>query len=131
MKARERQKQRRQERDMVSKSGRSSSAKQAAPEGSFKMPEIRIKGARFWLLIPLGLVVIASVVFALRLLTPAEEVNLPHAIWLNADWSYHEHNSQDLLDLSNSLNRHDVGTVFLYVSSLKADGTWSGLVDGR
>lgn len=95
------------------------------------MPEIRIKGGRWWLLIPLGLVVIASVIFALRLLTPAEELVLPNAIWLNSAWAYHEHGTQELLDLSATLRNHDIGTIYLYVSSLKGDGTWSGLSDGR
>lgn len=132
MKARDRQKQRRQERDMVSKTGRStSSPKQAAPEGSFKIPEVRVKGGRWWLLIPLGIVVVASVIFALRLLTPAEETVLPNALWLNSTWAYQEHDMQNLLDLSITLRSHDIGTVFLYVSSLKGDGTWSGLLDGR
>jgi hypothetical protein len=128
MKARERQRLRRDERNMVNKTGRTS---QAAPESSFKLPQIRIQGGRLWLLIPLGLVVVASVILGLRLLTPSETVLPPNAVWLNADWAYQEHSTQELLDLANTFRSNDIGEIFVYVSSLKADGTWSGLPDGR
>jgi hypothetical protein len=131
MKARERQRQRREERDMVSRTGRTSSSRQAAPEGSFKLPEIQIKGGRLWLLIPLGIVVIASVILALRLLTPSEEVIPPNAIWLNAAWAYQEHGTEELINLASQLRTNRIGEIFLYVSSLKGDGTWSGALENR
>jgi hypothetical protein len=79
----------------------------------------------------LGLVVIASVILALRLLTPSETILPPNAVWLNSSWTYQEHSTEGLLDLANTFRSNDIGEIFIYVSSLRDDGTWSGLLEGR
>lgn len=127
-KARDRQKRRRQQQDMVRKAGRSTS--QAAPESNIKLPEITIPGGRWFVLIPAAGLILLAVVLALRLLNPPETDTPPNAIWLNKAWSYAEHSDEELLLLSNELREHNIGTIYLETSTLTTDGTWSGADSG-
>lgn len=128
-KARDRQKKRRQQREMVRKAGRIAS--QAAPEGRYKLPEIQIPGARWLVLVPIGLVVLFAVILLLRFINPPDVVSPPNGIWLNKDWSYAIQTSEDIQQLTEDLSNNDVGVLFIYVSSLRADGTWSGIASGN
>src|SRR5690606_38518041 len=121
-KARDRQKQRRKQRGMVRKSGRSAS--QAAPEGNIKIPEIHIPGARWLVLIPAAGLIFIAVVLALRFINPPETDIPSNGIWLNKTWAYIEHSTEELVEVTSDLRENEIGTIFLYTSSLRADGTW-------
>jgi hypothetical protein len=129
-KARERQKKRVQQ-DMVTRSDGRTQRRQIRPEGSFQMPEISIPGGRWLWLIPLSLIVIVVVVVALGFINPPETVTPPNAIWLNVDWSYSQPSAEPLEALTAQLEDNQIGRLFIYTSSLKPDGTWSGLLDDR
>lgn len=127
--ARERQKKRRQRQAMVSKSGLSTP--QTAQQGRMQLPQIRLPGGQWLLLIMAGIFVFVLVVFLLALINPPEEVILPNAIWLNRNWAYQEHSESEINQLTADFREHQVGTIFLFSSSLRADGTWSGVASGR
>lgn len=122
-KARDRQKQRRTQREMVRKSGTST---QVAPEANIKIPEIRIPGGQWLVLIPAAGLIFIAVVLALRFINPPEPETLPDAIWLDKNWTYLEHSNEEVLDLVADLRVNNVGTIYLFTSSLNADGLWSG-----
>lgn len=128
-KARDRQKQRRQQRDMVRKAGQP--IKQAAPEGEYKVPKIKIPGGQWLLIIPAAGLIFIAVILALRFINPPDTSTPPNGIWLNKSWTYLEHSPEDLLQVTSDLRDNGIGAIFLYTSSLRADGTWSGLVDGN
>ena len=128
-KARERQKQRRKQREMVRKAGRSLS--QAAPEGNIKIPEIRIPGGRWLVLFPAAGLIFIAVVLALRFINPPDVATSPDAIWLDRSWSYIEHSNDELVKLATDLRTNDIGTIYLFTSLLSPDGTWSGLTSGN
>ncbi|MGJ3239492.1 MAG: hypothetical protein ACFE0Q_12350 [Anaerolineae bacterium] len=128
-KARERQKQRRQQREMVRKTGRTNS--QAAPESNIKLPKIRIPGGQWLVVIPAAGLIFLAVVLALRLINPPETGTPPNAIWLNKGWTYESHSTDALIALTEDLREHDIGSIYLYTSSLRSDGTWSGLLEGN
>lgn len=127
-KARERQKQRRQQREMARKAGQP--IKQAAPEGEPKIPKINIPGGQWLLIIPAAGLMFMAVVLGLRFINPPDTSTPPNGIWLNKSWTYLERTNDDLLEVTNDLRNNDIGSIFLYTSSLRADGTWSGLADG-
>ncbi|GAB5492402.1 MAG: hypothetical protein Phog2KO_26170 [Phototrophicaceae bacterium] len=126
-KARERQKQRRQNHEMVRKAGQSIS--QAAPKSQRKLPKFNIPGGQWLLIIPAAGFVLIAVILALRFINPPDTSTPPNGIWLNKSWTYIEHNSEELEEITTSFIRNDIGAIFLYTSSLRADGTWSGLAD--
>lgn len=128
-KARDRQKQRRQNRDMVRKAGQSIS--QAAPESERKRPQFKIPGGQWLLIIPASGLLLIAVILALRFINPPDTNTPPNAIWLNKSWAYVDHSNEELEEIANDLIRNDVGAIFLYTSSLRADGTWSGLADSN
>lgn len=128
-KARERQKRRRQQREMVSK--RSISGSQAKPEGQFQMPEVQIPGGRWLLIIPAAGLILIAVILALRFINPPDTITPPNAIWLNIDWVYGDHATEDIVTLMETLRENEIGRIYLYVSSLRADDTWSGRLDGN
>lgn len=128
-KARERQQRRRKQREMVRKSGRSNS--QAAPEGNIKIPEIRVPGGRWLVLIPAAGLIFIAVVLALRFINPPDVEISADAIWLNKSWSYLEHSNDELVALATDLRANDIGTIYLFTSLLSPDDTWSGLDSGN
>ena len=129
-KARERQQKRRQQ-EMVTRTEARTPRRQIRPEGSFQMPEISIPGGRWLWLIPLSIIVIVAVVVVLGFINPPETVAPPDAIWLNADWSYSQPAAETLAAFTAQLENNEIGRLFIYASSLKPDGTWSGLLDDR
>lgn len=130
-KARERQNKRRQQQDMVRRTDGRTTRRQIRPEGSFQLPEINMPGGRWLWLIPLSIVILVGVVVVLGLINPPDIITPPNAIWLNADWSYNQPSGDAVQALTSQLQDNDIGRLFIYTSSLKADGTWSGLVDDR
>jgi hypothetical protein len=130
-KARERQTKRRQTQEMVRHTDTRPPRRQAAPEGSFQLPEFQLPFASWLLLIPLGVIVIIIVVIALSFINPPEVEVLPNAIWLDSRWSYSQPSIDDLSAFTRTLRDNDIGRLFIYTSSLKADGTWSGILDDR
>ncbi|MDQ7026870.1 MAG: hypothetical protein Q9P01_00800 [Anaerolineae bacterium] len=130
-KARERQKKRRQQQEMVRRSDGRMARHQTRPQDSFQLPQINLPGGRWLWLIPLSIVVLVAVVVVLGLINPPDDITPPNAIWLNADWSYSEPSTETVQALTSQFQENNIGRLFIYTSSLKADGTWSGLVDDR
>lgn len=127
-KARERRKKRQQRQQMAQQQSRSPrstrSLRQIVPADRIQLPEIKLPGGQWLLLIPAGLVVLIVVVIVLGLLNPPEERAAPNAIWLDARWSHSSHDPQEINELARTLRDHNIGKVFLYVSSLRSDNTW-------
>lgn len=128
-KARERRSKRR-ERDEASKHT-SRSSPQIVPEGRFELPKMDIQGGRWLILIPLGVIIFFGVIFLLGQVNPTETGVEPNAIWLDASWSYVQRSDEELAQYALQLRENRIGHIFLYVSSLKNDNTWSGLVNAR
>jgi hypothetical protein len=128
-KVRERQKKRSQRQAMVSRGASSSS--QIAKQSQFQLPQIHLPGWRWLLLFIVAALILTVVIFLLALINPPEINTPPHAIWLNANWVYQNHSETDMNQLTTDLQAHQIGAIFLFSSSLRADDTWSGLVNGR
>jgi hypothetical protein len=126
--ARDRLQQRRQEREMVRVSSRNRQQIQTGEE--FKMPQIRLPGGRWLLLIPAAVLLVGIVVFVLAFINPPETTTPPNAIWLDARWSHQDRSSDEIGALMSRLQRSDIGTIYLYASSLSPDNTWAGLTAG-
>lgn len=128
--ARERRKKRRERQQMAERVQKN--VKQVVPEGRFSLPNINLQlpGGRAWFVVPMALLVVAVVVLGLRLINPPEAVNVPDGIWLDDSVTYTLTDSDDYAALARDLRNNNVGRVFAYVSSLKADATWSGEATG-
>jgi hypothetical protein len=131
--ARERQKKRRQRKEMARRV--EGSVKQAVPGDGFQIPavvrNINIPGGRWWLIGLLALLIVGGVTLSLGLLNPPDTEEASSAIWLNDSWTYTINDPAGLNALAERLQQNQVGTVFAYVSSLKTDTTWSGRETGR
>ncbi len=130
--ARERQKKRRQRKEMARRI--EGTVKQAVPDDGLQIPQalrdIQIPGGRWWLVALLALLIVGGVTLSLGLLNPRDDSGTADAIWLNDSWTYTIDNAAGLSALVDSMQAHEVGTVFAYVSSLKTDNTWSGRETG-
>ncbi|MAU13064.1 MAG: hypothetical protein CL607_24820 [Anaerolineaceae bacterium] len=73
-----------------------------------------------------ALVVIGAVVAALALIKPQEEVAAGNGYWLNREWSYVAQEDARVQALVNELKTHHIDQLYVYLSSLKGDGTWAG-----
>lgn len=127
--ARDRQKKRRQRKEMARQV--ESKMRQVVPDEALQLPELRIPGGNWWLILLLALVVVGAVTLGLGLLNPPENNRSASAIWLNDSWTYTISDPAGLSALVDNMQAHQVGTVFAYVSSLKTDTTWSGRESGR
>lgn len=128
--ARERQQRRRQQREsMVRRAGPHEPQIRSASEKPRR--EIKIPGGRFWFLVPLGVVVLFGVIAVLGSIKPPEQVVPANGIWLDASWTHVERPDAELIAYSDALRRSEIGHIFAFVSSLKADATWAGLPDER
>ena len=128
MKARERQQKRKQQRESMVR--RSTPERQITPQGASTRPSVKLPDMRI-LFIPGAVLVLALVVFGLGLLNPLEIETNVNAIWLDQSWTYDSPSDEELAELVLELQAGRVGTVFAYVSSLKADNSWSGIVEQR
>jgi hypothetical protein len=130
-KARERQRKRLRNREQSRRSDQRTTRRQIMPEGSFELPQVNLPGGRWLLLVPLGIILMVVVIAALGLINPPELETPPNALWLDAKWAYAEHDVDALTTFTRTLRDNKVGRLFIYVSSLKSDNSWSGLTDGR
>lgn len=73
-----------------------------------------------------AIVVIGGVVAALALLKPQEEVTAGNGYWLNREWSYVTQDDTGIQALVDELKAHHIDQLYVYLSSLKGDGTWAG-----
>lgn len=128
-KARERRKKRKKREAMAQRAN--SSLRQIVPEGTIEMPEINMPSFRWYFFIPAGIILVLVVIFALGRINPNDERLFNNAIWLDSDWSYNNPTDEQIAELSLELQRHDIGSVYVYVSSLRDDITWSGEITGR
>lgn len=127
--ARERRKKRKQREAMAQRAN--STMRQIVPEGAVELPQVKIPGFRWYFLIPAGIILVIVVIWALGRINPNDEGLFNNAIWLDSDWSYNNPSDEDIAELSVELQRYDIGSVYVYVSSLRDDITWSGETTGR
>ena len=88
--ARERQKKRRQRKEMARRI--EGTVKQAVPDSGLRVPDavqnIQIPGGRWWLIGLLAVLIVGGVTLALGLLNPRDDSSTSNAIWLNDSWTY-------------------------------------------
>lgn len=122
--ARDRQEQRRQRKQaMVRRMGTS----QIKSSDSREMPSLTLP--TWWravAFVPLSLAVVVGVVVLLGILNPPEVVSAPNAIWLNERWTHQSREDIDFVQLGAQLEANQIGTIYAYVSSLRANNMWSG-----
>lgn len=95
------------------------------------MPKIKLPGGRWLILIPGAIFIVFVVIIGLGALNPPEVSAGANAIWLNGRWTHRTPQPDAVRLLSSRLRQNEIGTVYAYVSSLKADNTWSGRIDQR
>jgi hypothetical protein len=66
------------------------------------------------------------VIFAVGLFKSEPEESDPNAIWLGRDWTYENHDDDEVRALVEHLRDYEIGTVFAHVSELNVDGSWTG-----
>lgn len=130
-KARERQKRRKQRQQTTSKI--TQTAQQALPVDRINLPSVpkRLPFNRLYLIVPGALILLFAVVSGLGLINPPETESSTNAIWLDRRWTLATNTDDSTQILVERLRDNRVQTVFAYVSSLKVDGSWSGLRDGN
>lgn len=132
--ARERREKRRQQTDQ--EQARPRDSRQVRPPddketASFRLPfklPFHVPFQRWWLLIPAALVLAVVLIAILSAINPPEERLPTNAIWLNRTVSYSAPTDEQLSALVAEWRANQIGTVYLYTSSLKADANWSGLL---
>lgn len=105
--------------------------RQIIPEGSIQLPEFKLPGGQWLLLIPAGVVVLIVVILLLGLINPPENTSAPNAIWISREWSHGEHSDEEVAAYAQQLRENRIGQLYVYVSSLRDDNAWSGLGDAR
>ena len=128
-KARDRRKARQKREKMAQRANRT--VKQIVPEGQFELPKVDVPGGRWLILVPIAVIVLFGVINLLGRINPNAIDVPPNAIWLDASWAYGERDDDEIAAYARQLQAHDIGHVYLYVSSLKQDNTWSGDTDGN
>lgn len=96
----------------------------AAPAGS--LPQIDLA-----LLRPIGLalgalVFMAALIFGVGLFTSEPTPPDVNALWIDSDWSYAAQTDAAVDALADRLRDNDIGTVYVDISVLAANGTWTG-----
>ena len=127
--ARERQRRRRERREMARISG-GARRQQTQTPSSIRLPKISLPNNPIVYVIPVGMILMVGVIVALGLLKNDEPQPLSNAIWLDTQWTYANPSDEDLTELVNTLRENRVGTVYAYVSSLNSEGYWVGGDDG-
>ncbi len=79
----------------------------------------------------LATVLVLGMIFTLRFFNPPDETAPPNAIWLGSGWSFDQPTDEDVLSLAERLQRHEIGTAYVWVTYLKEDRTWSGKTADR
>jgi len=135
-KARERQLKRRERRIEQPRSGRREQRAQVAlPEqpARFRSPKIRLPTSELGriALVAAALAFVLIVINLLGLINPPDNPRLGNAIWLDRRWSYAEPDDAALGQLIERLQNHSIDHIYIFLSSLKADGTWAGLPGER
>lgn len=51
----------------------------------------------------------------------------PNALWIGTDWSYQQQTDETMTSLINRLDQNRIGSVYVRVSELNFDGTWTGI----
>lgn len=129
--ARERREKRRQRQEMISK-GRESLRQIETPDNvKLSVPKIRLPGGRWLIAIPASIIVLIMVIAALGSVNPLEATAPPNAIWLDSSVMYADISDDEIRSLARTLQSNQVGVIYAYVSSLKADNTWAGDEEGR
>lgn len=77
-----------------------------------------------------GVAIIASVVAGSLALRSPDPLPLHNAIWLDRAWTFGELESDRLRSLTDRLVENQIGTAYVYVSSLGIDNHWSGGLEG-
>lgn len=134
--ARERQLKRRERRTEQPRSSRRDQRAQVAlPEqpARFRLPKIRLPTSELGriALVAAALAFVLIVINLLGLINPLENPRLGNAIWLDRRWSYVEPEDAALDQLVERLQNHSIDHIYIFLSSLKADGTWAGLPGER
>ena len=77
-----------------------------------------------------GIVIIAvAAIGSLAFRSPAV-LTRNNAIWLDRSWTFGDRDSNRLRELNTRLNENQIGTAYVYVSSLGMDNRWSGDAQG-
>ena len=114
---------------------RTGEQRQVSPtsEGRFSLADIELPVET---LRPLGYLLLATVlvlgmIFTLRFFNPPDETTPPNAIWLGSGWSFDQPSDEEVSTLVERLQRHEIGTAYVWVTYLKEDRTWSGKTADR
>lgn len=86
----------------------------------------QISFSQWWLFVPAAIVLAIVLVAILRAINPPAAPRPSNAIWLDRSFSYSAPTDNELAELIDVLKAHQIGTIYLYASSMKADATWSG-----
>ncbi len=94
-----------------------------------KLPSFNVNIPRWALLVPIAIALVIGVILGLGLLNPPATSTPSNAIWLDRAWTYESPSDDAITALVAQLRAHDVGYVYAFTSSLKADNTWSGIIE--
>lgn len=78
-----------------------------------------------------GIVIIAGVAIGSLLFRSPEDLPRNNAIWLDRSWTFGDLDSDRLRELNARLIENQIGTAYVYVSSLGVDNRWSGGAQGK
>jgi hypothetical protein len=133
--ARERQVRRRERQSHVTPAGtgsRASRPRQIDPidQRSFKLPKFNVPQSANALYVIGGFLFLVGIIVVLGLLkNDAPRVD-PNALWVGTEWTYENRSADELTAFAQRLRDNRIGTLYTWVSYLKADREWSGKRDG-
>lgn len=79
-----------------------------------------------WLIVPAAVALVVLIVVVLGAVNPPEVFIARNAIWLDRQMSYSAPSDDALNALISTWKANQIGTIYLFASSLKADNQWSG-----
>jgi hypothetical protein len=128
-KARERVR-RRREREKMGLPANARTLRQLSPAGGFQLPNIDLRIVRAVGLIVSAVLFMGLVIIGIGLFKDDPVEQEPNGLWIGTEWSYTPRDDDEVQDLVASLHQHRIGEVYVHVSELNFDGSWTGLPDG-
>jgi hypothetical protein len=126
--ARERREKRRQQ--AAEKAPRPRESRQVRAPGQRPPRRLQLTGqvslSQWWLFVPAAVLLAVVLIAVLRAINPPVPLRPGNAIWLDRSFSYSSLTDNEIAELVELLEAHQIGTIYLYTSSMKADSTWSG-----
>jgi hypothetical protein len=98
---------------------------QISPLSTRSLPKIDVRYLRPLIFVVGALLFMGAVIVVLGLLKSNPVEAQPNAIWIGDEWTYRQHDEDDINAFVRQLRTHHIGTVYAHISDMDIDGTWT------